>query len=451
MLKWRLHIKDYGKIHSADIEMAPMTLFVGDNNSGKSYLLSLLWGIHNLETNQWMSMEEGLQTDELAALKSWMYEQILMAREKKIHEVVIGEAADLFEAVLNQILAKEKNNIVKWIFNSTDISIGHLEIVFQDVKEQILKFEYNQKYSLLSISLHLQTFTTSRRAEELFDDSDQIIWPLLVAAYRAILDSPIDGTNADIYLPSARTGFMLTKDIVNKYSRQEMFNLFGSKEPVAPFTRPINQFLDILGDLTDNDKMKLSYSKIAEIMESEMVGGRLEINTLPGKEVLYVPNGKDKSMPLRMVSAVVTELSPFMLIMKYKPYINRFYYEEPEMCLHPQLQQKMGKILCRTISMGINIAMTTHSDIILQYINNMIRINNREDSVKLCKELGYQPCDLVSDDAVKVYQLKTGCDGKTYVENLPCGKNGFVVPTFNDSLERFLEETYEIQGESYDG
>ncbi len=447
MLRWKLRVKDYGKISSADIEMAPMTLFVGDNNSGKSYLLSLLWGIHNLGTNQWLSMEEGLQTDELAALKSWMYEQMRMAREKKIHEVVIGEAAGLFEAVLNQILAKEKNNIVKWIFNSTDISIGYLEIVFQDVKEQVLKFEYEQKYSLLTISLDLQKFAISRDAEELFGDSSQVIWPLIVNIYRVILDSPPEGTNADMYLPSARTGFMLTKDIVNKYSRQEMFNLFAKKDPVAPFTRPINQFLDILGDLSDNAEIKLSYSKIAEKMEQEMAGGRLEINTLPGKEVLYVPNGNDKRMPLRMVSAVVTELSPFMLIMKHKQMINRFYYEEPEMCLHPQLQQKMGNILCRTIRMGIDIAMTTHSDIILQYINNMIRLCNREDSIQLCKELGYQQSDLVSDDAVKVYQLKTGSDGKTYVENLPCGRNGFVVPTFNDSLEKFLEETCEIQGE----
>lgn len=30
---------------SAEIQVAPLTLFVGDNNSGKSYLMFLLWGI----------------------------------------------------------------------------------------------------------------------------------------------------------------------------------------------------------------------------------------------------------------------------------------------------------------------------------------------------------------------------------------------------------------------
>ena len=47
-MHWKLKVKEYGKIGSAEIEMTPLTLFVGDNNSGKSYLMSLLWGIQNL-------------------------------------------------------------------------------------------------------------------------------------------------------------------------------------------------------------------------------------------------------------------------------------------------------------------------------------------------------------------------------------------------------------------
>ena len=39
MAFWKLIVEDFGKIKSAEIEVAPLTLFVGDNNSGKSYLL----------------------------------------------------------------------------------------------------------------------------------------------------------------------------------------------------------------------------------------------------------------------------------------------------------------------------------------------------------------------------------------------------------------------------
>lgn len=38
----RFIIEKFGKIERAEIQVSPLTLFVGDNNSGKSYLLSLL-------------------------------------------------------------------------------------------------------------------------------------------------------------------------------------------------------------------------------------------------------------------------------------------------------------------------------------------------------------------------------------------------------------------------
>ena len=46
--KWSLYVENFAKIKSAQIEISPLMCFVGDNNSGKSYLMSLLWGILNL-------------------------------------------------------------------------------------------------------------------------------------------------------------------------------------------------------------------------------------------------------------------------------------------------------------------------------------------------------------------------------------------------------------------
>ena len=45
----RLIIEKFGKIKKAELEISPLTLLVGDNNSGKSYLLSLLWGIYTAD------------------------------------------------------------------------------------------------------------------------------------------------------------------------------------------------------------------------------------------------------------------------------------------------------------------------------------------------------------------------------------------------------------------
>ena len=42
-MAYKLIVENYGKIEKAELEISPLTLFVGDNNSGKSYLLSLIW------------------------------------------------------------------------------------------------------------------------------------------------------------------------------------------------------------------------------------------------------------------------------------------------------------------------------------------------------------------------------------------------------------------------
>ena len=111
-----------------------------------------------------------------------------------------------------------------------------------------------------------------------------------------------------------------------------------------------------------------------------MADGVIAVSDLPNKEVRYVPNGRSKSLPLRVVSGVVTELSPLLLLLKYSRKITNIFYEEPEIGLHPQLQKAMGRVLCRIVNSGINVCMTTHSDLIIQHINNMIALNNNSEN-----------------------------------------------------------------------
>ena len=43
--EWVLQVENFAKIKKASVKISPLMCFVGDNNSGKSYLMSLLWGI----------------------------------------------------------------------------------------------------------------------------------------------------------------------------------------------------------------------------------------------------------------------------------------------------------------------------------------------------------------------------------------------------------------------
>lgn len=452
MASWKLIVEDYGKIKSAEIEVAPLTLFVGDNNSGKSYLLALLWGIEKLGVEALIG-EEYINTEEVNTLVGWLSVQIDSAVKNKHHEVSLEAMSDVLNKLLNAELKKRKNNLVKKLFNSKSVDIRKLEIEIEDLKESILhcEIEENSSELIMYVNNEQPSFSVIGKSiveEELYKEERFIQWFLVRGLYSSLMNIGMgeEVNDSCIYLPAARTGFMLTKDIINKVGRKNTFNLLEEKEVITPFIRPINQFLDIMGDLSAETSVKEEHLKLALEIEKDMANGTVEISSMPNKEVQYVPIGYKKGMPLRLVSAVVTELSPLILILKYKGGVKRFYYEEPEMCLHPQLQYKMGKIIGHTVNLGIGMVITTHSDIIMQHINNMIKLTKREDCKEICERLGYEQSDLLSHDQVKVYQLSAKTRGKTEVKELHCGEDGFVVPTFNDALDNIMNEAYEIQG-----
>ncbi len=443
-----MKVLEYGKIKSAEIEVSPLTLFVGDNNSGKSYLMALLWGIQNLGVSELISSVLREETKLEHELIGWIRAQVALACEQGEHIAQVCEIEKELQAFLREGLRQNKDNLVKKIFNSSDVKIKDLQIELKDLDKISLTFTKlkdrwgSEELDSLRIKNNTGTEYTIKLSEIEWGYQNNLIICMILSLAMEISIGEVNGIYENIYLPAARTGFMLTKDIINKAGRNAAFNIGVQQEEMIPFIRPINQFLDVMNDLSFDSKGDRGAAAIAEYLENYMAEGTVEMSTLPNKEVLYVPAGQEKGIPLRIVSAVVTEISPLILILKHKKRVKGLFYEEPEMCLHPQLQQKIARVICQLASAGVKMTLTTHSDIILQHINNMIRLSERQDAERICSELGYDSGDLLKAEEVKVYQLKSNAGEGTKVEELPCGKNGFAVPTFNDALDRIMEEAF---------
>lgn len=95
---------------------------------------------------------------------------------------------------------------------------------------------------------------------------------------------------------------------------------------------------------------------------------------MPTQDIMYTPDGEEKQLPMYVTSGVVTELTPLLLFLNYVN-VGTMLVEEPEIALHPALQREMARLLVRMKNEGIPIFVTTHSDIILQHINNMIKLS----------------------------------------------------------------------------
>lgn len=449
---WKLYVEDYGKIEKAEIECAPLTLIVGNNNCGKSYLMSLMWGLNNYGAAKLFRRDSVSICEEEIQLHNWLREKMEQTMNTGFDESGVVEILDTCESLINYYLRNNKEKLLAWIFNSEKVTIGKIEIRLNpgEIGKKRVRFAKKSENDIFMRVMGIDGKMSAGFGVDVERTNDSIdsIDFLLKGLLSGLLDIPyhVRGVQTDIYLPAARTGFMLAKDVVNTVGRNRAFNVEDEDTIVSPFTRPINQFLDVINGMPVESGVEERYAKIAELIEKHMVTGNIEISESPNREIMYMLQGDTKTeMPLRTVSAVVTELSPLILILKHLSRITSLYYEEPEMCLHPQLQHQMGRIMARMVNSGVQIIATTHSDILVQSINNKIALQYHPQKDSICRELEYDEADLLKKDMVKVYQFREE-QGKTCLEEIDCGPNGFAVPTFNNALDDIMAEAYRVQG-----
>ena len=457
----KIYIENFGKIKSAEVEIAPFMLFVGDNNSGKSYLTSLIWGLQNYGRTGFFSAKNMKKSQHYSKVFEWISDNIRNAVNEQ-YNVKLKEYGVNIQSLINDCLDFEKKSFVKWLFNTDEVSIDKIQVEIPDLESVEVDFHTIQNKKVLEsdgdtterVEIIMQVIQHKKRSRAvcLASSFDEIYDKHNIDFLMSVLCYSILGMNyakdTSIYLPGSRTGFMLTKDIINQVGRDNTFN-DNQESAVTPFTRPINNFLTVINNLSQYSPVKNDkYKSIIQYIECNMADGVLDVSDLPNREVRYIPNGRSKSLPLRVVSGVVTELSPLLLLLKYNRTISNMFYEEPEIGLHPQLQSSIARVLCRLVNTKTNVCVTTHSDLIIQHINNMISLKNNSENVDLMEKYGYTQEDLIDYRKVRVYQFNTEGSRtrkKTVLEEIECDDNGFAVPTFNDALDKITNEAYNIQ------
>ena len=446
MYSWVLNVKNLGRIMSAEIGVSPMTLFVGDNNSGKSYLMTLIYTLLNIRWNS-----EGFdlcrETKEFKKCAEWVWNAFDNLSGETTEIKITNDIQDIFQALLNRIIKKNLSKISQRGFNA-DIGIGSISVELQKQNERYILIQRQKRTETEG-----QTFLVSFRVGKEKHTYTRIIIdhiniePLISFVLEFLLKTDYKRSliRDACYLPASRTGFLLNYQALVKASLADTYD--GDNMPVGKLTRPYSDFLKNLSSIS-TDHLSIRYASVIQYIEDQMTYGTVKASSeTPQATILYHPKETDINLPMYLSSGVITEMAPLVLMLLHQSF-EILFMEEPEISLHPQLQQKMAQVLIRLSNEGLPLFITTHSDVILQQINNMIKLRNTSKSVrpKLMKQYGYEENDLLDEKKVSVYQFDVDKEsGKTRVKKLTCGPYGFEVPTFNAALEELMKQTYDLE------
>ena len=440
--KWTLHIEDFEKIKVADLKMFPFVGIVGENNTGKSYLMSLIWGLITI-SHPYAFYQNS--SEYVACIN-------IIKRCKEQDIVLNDEEQRVFVDLYNYILKTNKMFLLKTIFNYP-VEAGLIEIrdFSTDVPFVLHAISSPTEISDSIIKRQPTDFPIFYVNKDSLEDEFEM-GVLIESVVKEVLfiNANIHGyfmKDNSIYLPASRTGFMLTYPQLVGQSLETFYSLEIDNKVESSLTRPYISFLQFITHYRANTKLNTQERSLVSFIEKELTNGKIIASKDKMPEFKYRIAGMKEEIPFHISSSVVTEVAPLLMALNDKRRYDSFFIEEPEAHLHPGLQQKMAQLLIRLANTGKMVFITTHSDTIIQHINNMIMLKKSNNAKKLMKQYGYKKEDLLDMNNINLYQFKQEEDGRSILIPLEKTDYGFVVPTFNDSLSKLLDETSAFQGE----
>jgi hypothetical protein len=193
------------------------------------------------------------------------------------------------------------------------------------------------------------------------------------------------------FFPAERTGMMQFLSAIQTRTDEGATPkeiVSNKNENERTFSVPINDLVNIIMDacnfknqsrrqqLAEKDPIIRRYIELSEILENDILYGKIETVENPDKavEILFKVKGDANVFDIPPVSSGIKDLIPLVLYLRYvAEERDLVIIDEPEMNLHPEAQIKIMEFLAMMTNSGLNIITTTHSPYLVDHISNLTK------------------------------------------------------------------------------
>lgn len=388
----KIKLLNLGSIKEAEVDLRPLTVIIGPNNSNKTYIAYSIYGLYQLVSLNFY--DEILEKIEFTTQADHWSLKIDRRFYDVISEVIQSYASRFSGIKLQSFFQDSSGKIFEKTKFSIEIKISEddikraIEEVLADTILGIEKIERSDNNSEI-------LFYWEKRNEEHTDFLSRIVIGTFISTvgkFSDILPLPAE-RNAFIntYKMLANRRYKLLKEnqrellIQRRINQDRQLELLKEQGDIR-YPQPVEDFLDFLTDIELENKPdpiaknKNDFQKLADQIEKYIQNNNKTIfkNTKFGGREIKVSVKRSLEIDLYNASSSIKQLAPLLLYLRYRAKSGDFLViDEPEMNLHPESQVKLLESLAILVNLGVRILLTTHSPYLMAHLNNIVNGNHQ--------------------------------------------------------------------------
>ena len=459
-----IKIKNFGPIKEANIDISPLTIFIGPNSCGKSFAAKLIHclsltpdedileiglkhvadSFKNLngnnkiqvmelvdEINNYLKTNPTINSEPLKIpiekIDNLVYEGIIVYLSEIISEMI----TDQFGEELDDLISFNKdffkinirnNELFKKTNEKLIVNVGTISIISDKEPkdgEEILMHVHTDDENFI---FNIESLLLNKTSLDDFTIFLLFYQKIGLSIFKSIL------LENSFYIPAERSELIIDKKLLTRKIQNKSDVSKNQSEVLA-------NILNI-----DSSKKSIFYNLACEL-EKEFSNISIGIDDSNIFNSISFKNTQtNKIMSSKLLSTSLHEISIFILYLKYVlKEGDLLIIEEPEAHIHPKLQRILAKYFVRAINQGLKIILTTHSDYIIEQFNNFIRLGTVNEEI--IGYLNFTDQDILNYEDINIYHFKKDADYNFITYPLEINSTGFNEENFSEVIESLYDES----------